>query len=368
MSAAKKNVPKKRPAAASRASNGKVKRQTTKKQYVLPPVETTALEESLEPGGPGKKSRRERKKLPRRPLVLPGYVAFTREVWRTIWEYKSTFWRLVVVYALLSGLFAGFASQSVYTQLSGLLREAGGEVLGGNTAKLGEVGELLLTGLTGVANPEVSEAQQFIGGLLVLVIWLTTVWLLRAFLAGHTPRLRDGFYNSGSPLVPTLLLSFVLIAQLIPAAIAAIAISTALPTGLISGGIIMVLFWIVALLLMVLSLYWVTSTFIALIVVTLPGMYPGEALKSARDLVSGRRLRIVLRMVWLLFVSMAVWALVMIPIILLDAALKGFLPAIEWLPIVPVAFLFVSSLTVVWTASYTYLLYRKVVDDDGKAA
>jgi hypothetical protein len=58
----------------------------------------------------------------------------------------------------------------------------------------------------------------------------------------------------------------------------------------------------------------------------------------------------------------------MVPIILLDTWIKGMLPAIEWLPVVPVALLVMSTLTVVWVASYVYILYRKVVDDDAAPA
>lgn len=351
-----------------RASSGSGKLQNTRK-IILPTIETTALERSLEPDNPkGKIQKKKKTKTPRPSLDLPNFIAFTVEVWRTIWQYKSTFWRLVVLYALLSGVFVGIASQDVYSQLSSILRQMGGEVLRGDASKFGEVGEVLLTSLTGAANPAIGEAQQFIGGLLVLIVWLTTVWLLRAFLAGHNPQLRDGFYNSGAPLVPTFLLSFLLVIQLIPAAIAVIVMAAAIPTGFINGGVMLLLFWIVALLLIGLSLFWATSTFMALIVVTLPGMYPMKALRSARELVAGRRLRIVLRMLWLVVLSMFFWTLVMVLVILFDAWVKGVWQAIEEVPLVPIAFLFASSSTVVWMASYTYLFYRKVVDNDGTAA
>jgi hypothetical protein len=126
--------------------------------------------------------------------------------------------------------------------------------------------------------------------------------------------------------------------------------------------------WAVILLLVVLSLYWMSSTFIALVVVTLPGMYPWQAIKTAGDLVIGRRLRILWRLLWLGFTIALSWVVVMVPVILFDAWLKGVLPALEWLPLVPVALLALSSLTVIWAASYVYLLYRKVVDDDAKPA
>lgn len=272
------------------------------------------------------------------------------------------------MYALVSAVFVGMASQNTYTQLGELLRSTSNEVFEGDISQVSEAGLLLLTGLSGGLNPSLGEAQQLISGLLVLLIWLTTVWLLRAFLAGHTPTLKDGLYNSGAPIMPTLLLSLLLIIQLIPAALAAIGISAAMPTGLISQGVESMLFWMVVLLLFLLSLYWVTSTFIALVVVTLPGMYPLRALKTAHELVVGRRLRVVLRMVWLLFVTLLLWVVIMVPIIMFDAWLKGAWPAIQWLPIVPVALLVSGSASAVWVASYIYLLYRKVVDDDAAPA
>lgn len=323
---------------------------------------------SLRPRTPHKSFRRTYRRDYERSLQLPGYMAFTLEVWHTLWQHKSIFGGLVAVYTAASGLLVGLASQDTYTQLSELLRSTSGEIFAGNGGKIGEAGVLLLTGLTGGINPNLTDAQQLISGLLVLLAWLTTVWLLRGLLAGHALRLRDGFYNAGAPLIPTLLLGILLLVQLIPAAIATIGISAAMPTGLISSGVEAMLFWAVVLLLVVLSLYWLTSTFIALVIVTLPGMYPLRALKTAHELVIGRRLRIVLRIVWLFTAMAATWALTMIPIIIVDAWLKNVVPIIAAVPIVPVALLIASSASVVWAASYIYLLYRKVVDDDAAPA
>ena len=56
------------------------------------------------------------------------------------------------------------------------------------------------------------------------------------------------------------------------------------------------------------------------------------------------------------------WIVIMIPVILLDMGLKSLWPAIEWLPIVPVAAVLMAAASTVWVAAYVYLLYRKVVD------
>jgi len=128
------------------------------------------------------------------------------------------------------------------------------------------------------------------------------------------------------------------------------------------------MFWIAASLLTVLSLYLITSTVFALIVVTLPGMYPYLAIKTAGDLVVGRRLRILMRLIWMSLSASVIWTIIMIPVILIDLWLKSLWPAINWIPTIPVFMLALSSLTIIWASSYVYLLYRKVVADDANPA
>jgi hypothetical protein len=175
-------------------------------------------------------------------------------------------------------------------------------------------------------------------------------------------------YSAGSPILATFLVGLLFLVQLIPLALAVIGYSTAVSVGLLTGGIEAMLFWAVALLLGGLSLYWMTSTFIAMIVVTLPGMYPMDAIRTAGDLVVGRRLRILLRILWMLVIAAIVWVVTMVPIILLDTWLKNLLPALQWMPIVPVVLLVMSTLSVLWAASYVYVLYRRIVDDDAAPA
>jgi hypothetical protein len=97
-------------------------------------------------------------------------------------------------------------------------------------------------------------------------------------------------------------------------------------------------------------------------------MYPMQAIKTAGDLVVGRRVRILLRIIWLLFIVALFWIVVMIPLILLDAWIKGIWSSIYWVPVIPILLLIMSSVSIVWVSSYLYLLYRKVVDDDAAPA
>lgn len=303
-----------------------------------------------------------------RSLKLPGVIAFTHHVNKTVWSHKKPFIGLVVVYAVLTSVFIGIGSQDLYAQLTSTLQETSSEVFQGNVGEIGKAALLLASigtsGLTG----ELNEGQQAYAALLGVLIWLTTVWLLRNFIAGNKVKLRDGLYNGGAPIISSLLVLIVFIVQLLPVALAVIAYSAASQTGLLEGGVVTMLFWIVAVLLGVVSLYWVTATFFALIIVTLPGMYPMHALRTAGDMLIGRRVRVLLRIIWMLVPIIVSWAIVMIPFILFDSWIKSAIPQISGAPIIPVVLLIISTVTIVWSASYIYLLYRRVVDDDAKPA
>lgn len=318
---------------------------------------------------PHRSFRRTRRRDYVRSLKLPGYFAFTNDVRKILWRHWRTFALLALVYAILTVVLVGVASQTTYIQLQGVLEDTSGELLSGNWGEIGKAGMLLLGGVVGFFTDTPSESQQIYSSILLLFAWLTTVWLLRAMLAGRKPRLRDGLYNAGAPVLSTFLVGLVMLVQLLPLALAIIGFSAATGSGFLqSGGVEVMLFWVVAGLLALLTLYWATSTFIALVVVTLPGMYPMRALRTAGDLVIGRRIRILLRLLWMLLLLALAWLVIVIPIILLDAWLKSVWPAIVWLPVVPVVLLIMSTLTVIWSASYVYLLYRRIVDDDASPA
>ena len=321
---------------------------------------------------PHRSFRRTRRRDYVRPLKMPGYFSFTYYVLKTLGSQKKLFIGIVIIYGILSALFVGLASQQTYLQLSSSLETDNKELLSGSLDGLTKAGLLLAASVTGGLNSAQATnmgIQQIVLTILALLFtWLTTVWLLRAILAGQKPRLRDGVYSSGSPIIPTFLVSLMTVLQLLPVAVVVIALAAALNTGLLEGGVESMVFWAFALLLIALSLYWMTSTFMALVVVTLPGMYPVKALRIAGDLVIGRRIRILLRLLWGVIFVGSVWMVVMIPIILLDGWIKTVVPAISWMPIVPLSLLVMSSLSVVWMASYVYLLYRKVVDDDAAPA
>ena len=303
-----------------------------------------------------------------RSLVLPGYVSFTHTVSKTLLQHKKLFIWLSIVYAVVTSVLIGIGSQDTYSTLSSTLQKTGSEIFQGNIGQIGQAALLFFSIGSSGLNQAPTESQQIYIVLLGLLIWLSTVWLLRNVLAGHKVTMRDGLYNAGSPIVATFIVSLVLVIQLIPIGLAVIGYSAATASGLLESGVAAMLFWVAAGLLSVMSLYWITSTFFALVIVTLPGMYPLKALKTAGDMMVGRRLRILLRILWMFLVVTVGAAVVLIPVILIVTGLTNVWSFVGMIPIVPIVLMVYGVVSFIWSASYVYLLYRKVIVDDASPA
>lgn len=356
---APKEQPKKRSVKATVKSIG---------QKVAGP--TVRRTRSLMARRPHRSFRRTRRRDYKRSFKMPGYWSFTNYVRSVLWKNKKLFGGLVLVYIAATIVISGYGAQQTYSDLTNLLKESSGDLFEGNWGTIGKAGLLLSSTISNTLAPSTSEqqAQSILAGMAVFLGWLTTIWLMRNVLAGHNPRLRDGLYNSGSPILATILVAFIITLQLLPLAIAIIIVSAALASGLFTVGVSGLLVGVGAFLLLLLSIYWISSSFIALAVVTLPGMYPMQAIRTAGDLVIGRRLRMLFRLIWLVVIVIVAWLIIAIPIIIFDGWIKQLVPAIEWFPLVPLTIITLAAVTLVFVSSYIYLLYRRIVDDDAAPA
>lgn len=299
----------------------------------------------------------------KRRFDIPGYFAFTGYVFRQLNVHRRTIILLIVVYASVIAMFGGITNQDMYNQIADYISQSGRQVMEGGFGAAGEslmvVFSAFLSG-PGAMTPE----QQVYLGLGLLMAWLATVWLLREYLAGGNPKLRDALYRSNAPFLSTFLVLLVLLVQMIPLAIVA-AIYVGISTlGLLTEGLGMMLFTTLIALVAALVLYWMTSTIIALVIVTLPGMYPMEAMKAAGDMVVSRRLKILFRIIWLILVILLAWLVVMVPLTMLTGWLTSLWPWLSYVPVMPIFAAIMSSASIVFAAAYIYLMYRKLVDSE----
>jgi hypothetical protein len=296
-----------------------------------------------------------RKRDAGRSMKIPGYFAFAHQVWAMIWQNKNLFIKFIILYAVLSLLVVGTLNQTNYVALRDQLN-ATSEDLG-----IAKWATLFTSAITSSSGEEATIASQTIAGLLLLFGWLVVVWVLRRRMAGDKIKLRDALYSAGSPIIATFTLLLIMVLQLLPFALTLLAYSALSGVGVINWDISIenMAAWCALAAVAALTLYWMTTSFIALVIVTNPGVYPFAAIRMAGDIVVGRRVRVMLRLLFMMLPMAILWLVVLLPIIWLDDFI-----AIDWLPLVPLIVLILSTLTLTWVASYIYMLYRRLLDDD----
>jgi hypothetical protein len=303
-----------------------------------------------------------------RSLDLPGYFAFTLSVVRHLLTYKKLFVSLIVIMTVLGIVFVGMSSQDKFVSLSTLLSDYSKEAAEGGYKELTKTLALAFGTTMSSLSVQPSEVEQLISIVFSITIWLTTVWLIRAQLSGRDPKLRDGLYNAGSPIISTFLVVMILLLQLAPAFIGYTIYNIAANTNALANGIVAFLASVILILMIILSIYLITSTVIALIVVALPGMYPWRAIAIAGDLVTGRRLRVLLRITWMIFILAVSWLAIILPILLFTSWMQTTYEFTSWIPIAPIVLSLASTTGIVFGSSYIYLLYRGIVNDDSPPA
>ncbi len=292
----------------------------------------------------------------RRSLKIDSYGGFSLRVWRMIRKNRRLFIKYFIFYAIASFFIVGLASQENFAAF----REAIG-----NSASYEGITKwvsLFSNAIASGGSSTLDSSQQILSGILFLYGWLTIVWLLRTLMRGdgEKVKLRDGLYSAGSPILSTLAVALVIVVQLLPLGLVTIAYTSITAVGWINTGIAIenMAAWCALVVAAVLTLYWISSSLIALIIVTLPGTYPFVAIRAAGDLIVGRRLKLTLRLLFMMLPVALLWLLILMPAIFVDSWLK-----LTWFPLVPIVVFLLGILTMMWIATYIYMLYRQIVDD-----
>ncbi|HEV2412274.1 MAG TPA: hypothetical protein VGS28_00520 [Candidatus Saccharimonadales bacterium] len=287
-----------------------------------------------------------------RPLVLPVKPAR--------WLIKETFallkqeWRLflglgllyVLIYAYIA---AGTPGLSIAT-LRHTLQES--KITG-----IAQIAATAGTAIDGSIQTNNSNGP-FYATFLTITFSLATIWAVRHIIAGHTVRIRDALYNGTVSFISTSMLLVVLFLQMLPITFGVYLYIEAKANHILTGGVTDMVMFLVTALLTILSLYWLASTLLALVAVTLPGVYPGSALKAARDLAAYRRWHIVMRILSYVVIMALVWVVVLAitvsnPLTVIGA---GFMINL------------LRGFTMITAVVYIYKLYRSLVDEADEQA
>ena len=298
-----------------------------------------------------------------RDTKVPGIMYHIFKSFGMIFKNWRLFLPLLIIVVLLNVFFVGLMSESNYVQFQDILDDTSEQVAGGNIGSVAKAGLILVSTIsTGGLSGESSEAAVTFGVLIFLIIWLTTIFLLRHLMAGHKVKLRDGFYNAMTPLISTFLVFVVVLFQCIPIFLLIIAYSAAVQTEFLSTPFYALVFFVFAAIMILISVYLLSSSLMAFVAVSAPGLYPMRALNAASEMMMGRRVRLILRLIALILALGIVWVVIMMPLILFDMWMKSF----EWtegIPFIPICLTTMTCFTSIYVTTYLYLYYRWLLDN-----
>lgn len=259
-------------------------------------------------------------------------------------EHKKLFGIISLIYLGLTMLLVrGF---QLTTDL-GLAKQAFDELLNG--AGNGITSSLAVFGyLVGTNSPN-SEVATVYQTMIIVLFSLVTIWALRQTHAKEKISVKDAFYKASYPLIQFILVLLVVGLQFIPFVLGNFLFSATVGSDIAVNLAEKILWSALSFMLVLWTVYLVSSSLFALYIVTLPDMTPLQALRSAKKLVKFRRWSIIRKVIFLPFILCIILAVVMLPTIMFVT------------PISEVVFLILISSVLVVSHSYMYSLYRELL-------
>ena len=306
-----------------------------------------------------------------RKTELPSLTSQASAAFKMFFKFWKIFLPLLLIFVGLYIFLIGAMSENTLADVKANVEQTNKDVADGKIGTVGKAGLTLLGIISTGGLTTMNDAQIVIAVLLFAIIWLVTIYLARHLLAGHQEiKMRDGFYSALSPLVSTLVVGLIIFLEAVPIMLTIIVFQVALTTEFLSTPFYALLFFMFAALMITLSLYLLSSSFFAIIVVSAPGLYPLTAVRMAKNLIMGRRLRFLIRVFYLVIIVALLYLLLLMPAIILDGVLKS---QFAWLTDSKIPFVAIIQLTItvfifIYLSIYFYLFYRALLDynDDAK--
>lgn len=188
------------------------------------------------------------------------------------------------------------------------------------------------------------------GFILLLIVSLALIWTIRQYSNSQTKvRIRDAFYQGMYPLIPFIVILLVIALELVPLIIGGAIYADSVINGVAVNVLEKAVFILITFGLAAITLYWLSGSIFALYIVTLPGMTPVKALKTASQLVHKRRLPVLLRLFCLPLGLLVIYLIIMLPVII-------------WLaPASQVILIILMLLSISVVHSYLYNLYQDLL-------
>lgn len=244
---------------------------------------------------------------------LPSAWQLWKNSLQMFWRHKKTIGLFLLVYAVLYIIFVRGLSGGINL---GDLRD---ELKADSSAATGILSSITLFGvLVSTSTSTTSETASIYQGVLLIIGSLAFIWLLRQLSGDKAVRLRvrDAYYRGMQPLIPFVIVLFVLAIEFIPLSIGGFILNVVLVNSLTGSGSELFGIYVICLLLVVLSLYLVSGSIAALYIVTLPGMEPMKAIRASHQVLRLHRWSVTRKFVMLVLFLLFAGMLIFIPLLL----------------------------------------------------
>ncbi len=276
---------------------------------------------------------------------LPSSLTIARKALLLLQANARNITRFSIVYGFLYLLFVrGFSSPIDIDQV----RESFAGAIDQNVSTLATnftVFGLMVQSTTSAAGDLAGLYQMFF----LVLSTLALIWLFRQQQAGNKVTMKDAFYRGMFPLVPFLLLIVVIALQTLPASMGSYLFNTVLSDGIAVGSTEQIAWFLFFMLTILLSLYLMSGSLIALFIVTLPEMTPINALRKAKELVNYRRASIIRKVVALILLVLIAFISIVFPVIFISATFAQLL------------FVVLTILLIPFAVAYLFVLYRELL-------
>lgn len=294
---------------------------------------------------PRYKSFRLHKRVRHPDSPLPSWFKLSKRALKLMWANKRPLFWFFIIYTVL--YFAFVRGLTAPVDINGI-KSTFSEVADQDYSALAinfTVFSLMLDSTTSAAGEVGGMYQIFF----LVISVLALIWLYRQQQAGNKVTIKQAFYRGMYPLIPFSMIMMLMSIQLIPVMIGNFLFTTVIESGLAINMTEQLIWFLLFLLLILLSLYWLSSSIMGLFVVTLPEMTPKRALRKAKTLVTFRRFSIVRKILALLIVVVIVFLMVVFPAIFVSAPLAQFL------------FFGLATMLVPFVVAYLFILYRELL-------
>lgn len=288
---------------------------------------------------------KQKKKVIKHSVEVRGSFRLFGSALQHIWANKKLFALILLIYgALYFVLVKGVSTGFNLSETRQTIEESS------STSGTLDTVSTLMTELVNSASATSSETASVYQSILFVLISLVVIWALRQTFDGRKKvTVKEVFYNSMYPLVQYILVLLVMVLQMLPALIGVGLYGIVVGNQIATHPIEQIMWFLFFMILFSASVYMLSSSIFASYIVTLPGMKPMEALRSARKLVRFRRFLVIRKVLFLPLVIGLLLFVIFLPLVLYATTLAE------------VIFLVFALLLILLSHAYFYVLYRELM-------